>query len=623
MLRSKSQLPAVQSTSWLHAAQFCRLALLLAAASPALLGAHPAQDTQQTPALRRLVQFRNAAPEVGYVGSKACAECHVDIYQTYMKTDMSRAMSLPSKLKELPGLDHPVTVKHPKANRYYQVYRRGTDFYQSEYELDATGKEVWRDEQKISYIMGSGANGFTCLVTRGDFLFEAPLSYFSKTRKWDLSPGYEQSDLSFSRPIEGDCIFCHSGRPQPAAESGGRFKNPPFLELTIGCEMCHGPGALHVQERLRTAPLHGDIDTSIVNPSKIPGWLSDNICMFCHQGLDARALMPGKTYADFRPGVPLAETLAIFVLPIRRGEPPGDPLLQNFVPKNLSQCYRKSGGKLNCITCHDPHVQPTPPQTPAYFRSKCMNCHTEKNCTLPLAARLAKTPPNDCAGCHMPKQNLTGISHSSVTDHRIPARPGEPLPEEAYHLTTPELPDLVFVDPEPSAEPTQLPPVTLFRAYSQLVQLNGEYAAAFDSTLDALAKAGTQDPAVLTMMALKLMSADSPQAQAAAPEYFERAIAAGSIDPQNFELVATFQVQSGRTQDAIATVQHGLELNPYSPRLYRMLAALCISVKSYDKAIETMKKGLELFPEDSFLRSLMQKTESAKAQESNGRQDPF
>jgi len=602
---------ALQCTSRLLTAQFCCMALWVAVASPALLGARPAQDTQQTAAPPRLVQFRNAAPGVGYVGSQVCAKCHGEIYRSYMKTDMSRAMSLPGRLKDLPGLDHPVTVKHPKANRYYQVYRRGADLYQSEYELDATGKEVWRDEQKVSYIVGSGANGFTCLVKRSDFLFEAPLSYYSKAKKWDLSPGYEQSDLSFSRPIEGDCIFCHSGRPQPAAESGGRFKNPPFLELSIGCEMCHGPGMLHVKERLRAAPLHGNIDTSIVNPSKIPGWLSDNICMFCHQGLDARALMPGKSYADFRPGVPLAETLAIFVVPIRRGEPPGDPLLQNFVPKNLSQCYRKSDGKLNCITCHDPHVQPGPRQAPAYFRSKCLTCHTEKSCPLPLAQRLARTPPDDCAGCHLPKQNLTGISHSSVTDHRIPARPGEPLPDEAYHLTTAGLPDLVFVDPEPSAEPAQLPPLTLFRAYAQLVQLNGEYAAPFDSTLDSLAKAGTQDPAVLTMMGLKLMSANSPQAQAAAPEYFERAIAAGSTDPQNFELVATFQVQSGSTQDAISTVQHGLELDPYSPRLYRMLAALYISVKSYDKAIETMNKALALFPEDSFLRSLRERTGNA------------
>ena len=557
-----------------------------------------------------LVEFRNAAPGVAYVGSKACAECHGDINQSFMKTDMSRAMSLPSKLKELPGLDHPVTVKHPKANRYYQVYRRGADFFQSEYELDADGKEVFRDEQKISYIMGSGANGFTCLVRRGDYLFEAPLSYYSRTKEWNLSPGYESTDLSFSRPIEGDCIFCHSGRPQPAEERGGKFKSPPFLELSIGCEICHGPGALHVKERRMAAPLRGNIDRSIVNPSKLPGWLADNICMYCHQGLDARALMPGKGYADFRPGTPLADTLAIFVLPIRRGGPPGDPLLQHFVPKTLSQCYVKSGGRLLCITCHDPHQQPAAREVPAYYRSKCLTCHTEKSCTLPLRARLAKTPPNDCAGCHMAKQSVQQISHSSLTDHRILARAGEPLPEIAYHMTTPEFPDLVYIDAIPQAAPAPIPPLTLFRAYSQLVQLNSEYAAGFDSALDSLAKAGSDDPAVLTVMGLKLMSADVPRAQATAAEYFARALAAGSTDPQNFELLATFQVQSGKTQDAIATIQHGLQANPYSPRLYRVFAALYVAVNAHDDARKTMKKDLELFPEDSYMRSLLKQTEN-------------
>jgi hypothetical protein len=36
---------------------------------------------------------------------------------------------------------------------------------------------VLRDDQKVSYVVGSGANGFSFIARRGDFLFEAPLSY--------------------------------------------------------------------------------------------------------------------------------------------------------------------------------------------------------------------------------------------------------------------------------------------------------------------------------------------------------------------------------------------------------------------------------------------------------------
>lgn len=596
-----------------------RLALAACAAliSPMTLYPRPSQSGRK-PAVARsaasTVHFKNAAPGVAFVGSKACAECHGDINDAFLKTDMGHTMSLPNEWKGLQALEAPVKVKLPNSNRCYEVYYRDSKLLQAEYELDADGKEVFRDEQEIAYIMGSGANGFTCIVRRGNYLFEAPLSYYAKTQSWALSPGYEQADLSFSRPIEGDCIFCHSGLPRPVENVAGKFNDPPFVEMPIGCESCHGPGALHVAERKKVAPLTGKVDLSIVNPAKLPGWLGDEICMYCHQGLDARALLPGKGYADYRPGKPLADTMAIFTMPIVRGEPAGDPLLQHFIPKSLSQCYLKTGGKLNCITCHDPHRQPSAEEAPAYFRSKCLTCHTDKSCTLPLETRMANTPPNDCAGCHMAKQSVLAISHSSLTDHRILARPGEPLPEAAYHMTSPQFPDLVYVDAAPHAPPKPLPPLTMFRAYSQLVQLNGKYVPDFDAVMDSLAKSKSEDPAFLSVLALKKLNEGTAESEAEAAQDFDLAIRGGSATPQNFELLATLQTKAGKTPEAIKTVQQGLEVNPYSDRLYRLLAAFYVSVNDYDDAIKTMKKALELFPEDSFLRSLLEKTENAASQ---------
>jgi hypothetical protein len=580
------------------------------------------QETAAVSSPQRPVQFRNAEAGVAYVGSKACAECHSDIYASYLKTDMGRAMSLPGEWKDRDELSAPVKVKHPKSHRSYEVYRRGADLYESEYELDAEGKEVFRDDQKISYIVGSGANGFSCIVHRGDFLFEAPLSYYSKAKAWGLSPGYDQGDYGFNRPIQARCIACHSGRPQSVQASEGRFKDPPFLELSIGCESCHGPGALHVEERKKAAPLDGELDRSIVNPAKLPTWLANNVCMYCHEGADARALMPGKSYVDFRPGTPLADTLRIFAVPFDRGAPPQDPMLQHFVLMSLSQCYLRSGGKLACITCHDPHRQPSPEEAAPLFRSKCLTCHMEKSCGLPLEVRAAKTPPDDCAGCHMPKQPLKEISHSSLTDHRILARPGEPLPESAFHLTTTQLPDLVQLDSVPRPLGTPVPPLTLFRAYGELLAAHPDYLARFDSVLDSLAAAKTEDAVVLAALARRKMREASAESQAAAADFLQRAVRAGSTDADDFEQLATIQAEAGRTQDAIATVRRGTELNAYSPRLYRLLAALYVSVRAYDDALSTMRKDLELFPEDSFIRSLVPATETAKAQAGNRPKDP-
>ena len=565
----------------------------------------PRADEQQ-------IQFRNAKSGVPYGGSKACAACHADIYRTYLKTDMGRAMSVPQEWSHFDGLSARVKVDHPKIHRSYEVWRRDSDLYQSEFELDSEGKEVYRDDRRISYIVGSGMNGLSAIVRRGDFLFEAPLSYYAETKEWALSPGYEQGDFGFNRPVRERCIVCHSGRAEIDEANEARFKEPPFQELAIGCENCHGPGSLHVKERKQASPLRGDRDLSIVNPAKLPVWLANDICMDCHEGGDARVPMPGRRYADFRPGTSLADTVALFEVPFDRQSPPRDPVLRHFALMSLSQCYLKSGGKLACITCHDPHRKPLPQEAAGFFRSKCLTCHTEKSCTLSLEIRTARTPPDDCAGCHMPKQSLRRISHSALTNHRILARADEPLPESAFHLTTTQLPDLVELDAAPQASGAPVPLLTLFRAYEELLVSHPEYRARFDSTLDSLETGRVEDAEVLSALATRQIGETSAESQAGAAAYLERALRAGSTNEHDFEQLATIQARSGRMPDAIATVERGLQVNPYVPRLFGLLAQLYLSAGFYEDALKTMQRDLELFPGDDFTRSQLRKIEAQR-----------
>jgi hypothetical protein len=78
--------------------------------------------------------------------------------------------------------------------------------------------------------------------------------------------------------------------------------------LAIGCEACHGPGELHVKEMQTPREFslgQNEVDSSIVNPTKLPPQLADDICRYCHQSRDTVVLLPGKGYQDFRPGTPL------------------------------------------------------------------------------------------------------------------------------------------------------------------------------------------------------------------------------------------------------------------------------------------------------------------------------
>ncbi len=293
--------------------------------------------------------LRNTIPNVAYAGSKACAGCHSDIYKKFISTAMGRSVRQPAT----GDFPLPAVVHSDVLNRNFKVSSDASGVYQTEYE-QAGDTRIFENTHKISYAIGAGENGKSFAVERGNYLFQAPLSYYSRAGNWALSPGFENVDQGFNRPIFDACITCHAGRPQAVLNRDGLFRSPPFLELAIGCENCHGPGQLHVSEKSKGVVAKPD--TSIVNPAHLPSRVAEDICMKCHQGGDTRALLPRKDYSDFRPGLRLLQTVAIVALPLS-GEQAD--LLEHHVSMKLSKCYRASAGKLSCLTCHDPHEEPS------------------------------------------------------------------------------------------------------------------------------------------------------------------------------------------------------------------------------------------------------------------------
>ena len=549
-------------------------------------------------------EFRNTAPGVHYVGSKVCRGCHAAIYETFSKTDMGNSMFPPGRLSELGWLTQPVDLYNEKHDRHYQIFSRDAKVYQSEYGVDEKGQETFRHTEELEFVIGTGENGATPIVKRGDYLFQAPLSYYSAKKAWDLSPNYEVKDMGFSLPVTSDCIGCHSGRTQPVRGREGLYEDPPVLEAAVTCENCHGPGELHLQERLKRAPVSGTIDRSIVNPAKLSPWLADNICMSCHEG-DIRALQSGKSEGDFRPGTPLNDTVVIVKAPIdARAEQ--SPLLEHYYSMTLSKCYRGSKGKLGCQSCHDPHVQPARDDAPQYFRGRCLACHTEKSCTFDLQQRLAQKPADACSNCHMPRQPALTVAHSTLTDHRILRAPGEPYPESALKESLPGT-GFIHVNAVPG-KPDSIAPVQLLRAYRQeLIRGHLEFKNYYFSTLDRLAKAGNRDPFVLSALAQK---ASSDGDLAAATAYARQVVDRGSTLAYDYLLLDGLLARSGNMQASIDVLQKGLALAPYNNQFYENLVIRELSAGAYGEALNTLQRGLKLFPEDPVLRDVQQQVEA-------------
>src|SRR6185436_12404424 len=113
---------------------------------------------------------------------------------------------------------------------------------------------------------------------------------FKRAGRWDMSRGYDTDSYGgLTREVTEERLFCLPGR----ANTG---------DTSIGCERCHGPGERHVKRP----------SGAIVNPAKLSTDLRDGVCEQCHLFGAARVTQPRRSPADYRPGQPLSETVAIY-----------------------------------------------------------------------------------------------------------------------------------------------------------------------------------------------------------------------------------------------------------------------------------------------------------------------
>jgi hypothetical protein len=325
----------------------------------------------------------------------------------------------------------------------------------------------------------------------------------------------------------------------------------------------------------------------------------------------------GKQYRDFRPGSALDDTFSIFLVPLRAGFAPKDDLLEHYLSMRLSKCYRDSGGKLGCIGCHDPHVQPGREESPAYFRQKCLACHTEKSCAVPVTIRQRKNPPDDCAGCHMPKREVTVISHSVLTNHRIVADADEPFPEVAFHMNTAQLPDLVHLSAVPGRKdpPDEL---TLLQAYGQVMLSHPEYRQRYWALAKQLEATLPENVFVLEALADWALQQKTREGAATAIRYLDGAVKRGSTNPADFQQLGNLLLASGRETEAVSNFQKAISLFPFDPESYRSLASSYISWQKKIEACEVLGRALQLFPIDPGIRKLSRDCEPEKPQTSGG-----
>jgi predicted CXXCH cytochrome family protein len=345
---------------------------------------------QVAPATLATTASNAAASTAQYVGSKACADCHRELYDRWKVTLMANVVRNPKEHPEaiIPDLSKPdPLVKFTKddvaftyGTKWKQRYftKIGDDYYPQPAQWDVFHKK-WKP-------------------------------YVVKDDWWvPLYPGD-----NFKRPTSTLCDGCHSVNYD--------IKTHAVTEWNVGCEKCHGPGSEHVKK-----PVAG----SILNPSRMDYVGAADTCIQCHsQGRPLQNPIEGKHY-DWPVGFHVGKKLSDFwkLEEHKLGENSFTHFGDGTAHKNrmqgndyvTSQMYTHG---VSCYTCHDAHGTSHEGLLRKPAQTLCLDCHGPTSPSGPRAPSIeahthhkADSAGSQCIACHMPAiaQTLGDVNVRSHT----------------------------------------------------------------------------------------------------------------------------------------------------------------------------------------------------------------
>lgn len=359
---------------------------------------------------------------------------------------MGKSFDLATKQKS--SGDYHTSVVHDKiGDFYYKAFWQNDSLRFLEYRLK--GKDtIYKRLETVNYIIGSGQHTNSHIQSVNGYLNQMPMTFYTQKKQWDLPPGFEDGHNSrFMRKIGLECMSCHNSYPDFVLGSENKYN---AVEKGIGCERCHGPGSIHVNQRQTGSRIDTSkyIDYSIVNPAKLSIDRQFDICQRCHlQG--NTILKDGKSFYDFKPGMVLSNYMTVFLPKYKNAD---DEFIMASHADRLKQskCFIKSMEKatspskgevqklkpykdaMTCITCHNPHVS-VKETNKNVFNDACLKCHMEQKTgdvrheTEEATASITKifcskngvTKISNCVSCHMPNSGSIDIPHVTVHDHYI------------------------------------------------------------------------------------------------------------------------------------------------------------------------------------------------------------
>jgi tetratricopeptide (TPR) repeat protein len=563
----------------------------------------------------------SASPE--YADSQACAACHRKIADDYARTGMGRSFFKPAAANTIEAYNG--SYYHALSNTHFSMTLRAGQYIQRRWQIGFGGKETNVEEQPVDYVMGSGnhARSYLTRTARGT-LIELPLGWYSEGGgRWAMSPGSDSAHPRTRRFISYRCMFCHNGTPQipPGNEAPG--SDPVYvgaLPEGIDCQRCHGSGAKHIRTVQTAGGDRQAVQASIVNPARLSPKRRMEICMQCHlettSGRIPSALIRfNRGPFSFQPGEPLEDFLLAFDHAPGTGHDAKFEAVGSVYRLRQSQCFIKSGDKLTCNTCHNPHRVERGPAAVAQFAAACRQCHGNIDA---MAAAGKHTKSNECATCHMPKRRAEDTPGMVMTDHLIQRHPppGNLLAERR------ERPPEQYLGKVVPYYPATAPP--LYAAVAQVGLKNNvaeglpvlarevarqkpQEAEFYNVLGDGMLHTGKRPEAIAAYRRAVQLNPKSPAAlrslaaalqPAAAAEVLNQALRLAPTDPITWYRLGLLDDAAGRHSSAIERIGKAIALDPSLPEQSRSLAGVLLKTGRVDQARAALKDALRIDPYD-------------------------
>jgi predicted CXXCH cytochrome family protein len=528
-----------------------------------------------------------------FVGSDSCRECHAEIAEHYAAHPKSFSLSHVAA-DSGPQIHGEASRFAPLPERQYEVRADGDEVKHHELGFDAEGELIYDQGLAVDYAIGSGHRLKSYIMDRNGHLFLSPISWYEEQANWGLSVGYERfPHPRFENPVSERCIHCHTGQyavtDRNSTTATPRFEQPPFQESAISCERCHGPGGDHV--RFRRGQANDMTEDPIVSLSSLGAAQRDSVCNQCHIQGQHHFLRLGRRHDDFRPGDHLGEIWSIFVGGVDPENPPHFSDISPAEQMQSSRCYVASDRQLGCTSCHDPHQAPDRSDLAGYYRQRCMNCHTDESCSLPLPRQQAAPAEGSCIACHMPTRDDVPILHSTRTDHRLRKDPS--VAPELARGDSARLPRIFDLADHPLSTAEEARARGLVLTELAIPGRSREYATQAEALLARTIDATQGD--VRTINALAIVFALLGRNK----ESIEILNATTNLDPTRletwYELLLANQA-TGEMEAARRPAEQLVRLNPWYSEWHGRHAQILASVGQPEAALQAAARALELDP---------------------------